>query len=277
MAIAEAAEAVEADRVAAEAAEAERIIREAEEAERRAREAEARRVREAEEAERRVREAEERRVREAEEADRRAREAEAAAAAEAARVAEEEENKRITERADFLALEERVKKAKEASLTRSQSIRYDSPSMMEGAVASGTVRSLSPNYAHHESSSRHSTPGPIEKIEHEDTAVKQIPMLRHVDETVEGEVIVRSIPVTAPEPIQRSATAIQSTSSSSGGPFFSYEELKQKFPPEGVDPSRKEEFLEDETFNQIFAMSKADFKAQPKWKRDQQKKRYNLF
>lgn len=60
------------------------------------------------------------------------------------------------------------------------------------------------------------------------------------------------------------------------GAKHSYEELKAGVPA-GVDPSRKEDYLDDATFTSKFGVSRADFAAQPKWRRDAKKKELGLF
>lgn len=47
--------------------------------------------------------------------------------------------------------------------------------------------------------------------------------------------------------------------------------------PEGVDPTQKEEYLDDATFQTVFGMNRQAFKALPKWKRDEAKKKQGLF
>ena len=47
--------------------------------------------------------------------------------------------------------------------------------------------------------------------------------------------------------------------------------------PANVDPTRKEEYLSDAEFNQVFGMDREQFSAQPKWKQDNMKKSKNLF
>lgn len=56
----------------------------------------------------------------------------------------------------------------------------------------------------------------------------------------------------------------------------SYEELKANTRA-GLDPSRKEEYLDDATFMSLFNMDKAAFAALSKWKKDEQKKKLGLF
>lgn len=56
---------------------------------------------------------------------------------------------------------------------------------------------------------------------------------------------------------------------------FSYEDLKGF--PEGVDPTRKEEYLDEASFKTVFGMDRSSFKALPKWKRDVAKKNVGLF
>jgi len=56
---------------------------------------------------------------------------------------------------------------------------------------------------------------------------------------------------------------------------FSLEELKRT--PAGIDPTCKEAYLDDVTFNTVFGMTSAAFGALPKWKRDAKKKEVGLF
>lgn len=51
----------------------------------------------------------------------------------------------------------------------------------------------------------------------------------------------------------------------------------QKGAPEGVDPSRKEQYLSDKEFDSVFKMNKDAFNKLPAWKRDNLKKAANLF
>ena len=45
----------------------------------------------------------------------------------------------------------------------------------------------------------------------------------------------------------------------------------------GVDPSRREQYLDDKEFIEVFGMSKSDFASQPKWKQVWAKKVKELF
>jgi hypothetical protein len=47
--------------------------------------------------------------------------------------------------------------------------------------------------------------------------------------------------------------------------------------PAGVDPTQKEEYLDNATFTTVFKMDRAAFRALPKWKRDAAKKAAGLF
>jgi hypothetical protein len=58
--------------------------------------------------------------------------------------------------------------------------------------------------------------------------------------------------------------------------YYSYDTLKGAFPG-SVDPTKKEEYLEDAIFSQLFGVTKDAFRAQPKWKRDAKKKDLGLF
>jgi len=58
--------------------------------------------------------------------------------------------------------------------------------------------------------------------------------------------------------------------------LVAYDDLVYE-PPAHVDGGRKEEYLHDEDFQEIFLMSKEEFRALPKWKRDNKKKELQLF
>jgi hypothetical protein len=45
----------------------------------------------------------------------------------------------------------------------------------------------------------------------------------------------------------------------------------------GVDPTRKEQYLSEDDFMQVFGVTKASFESQPKWKRDKSKRENGLF
>jgi hypothetical protein len=57
---------------------------------------------------------------------------------------------------------------------------------------------------------------------------------------------------------------------------FSYEELSTDI-PEGVNPTKKEQYLSDADFQQKFEMSKAEFNALPEWKRKFKKEKLKLW
>jgi hypothetical protein len=78
----------------------------------------------------------------------------------------------------------------------------------------------------------------------------------------------------APAPVAAAAAAAPIARSASG--LYSREQLTSG-PIDGVDPSRKEEFLLDAEFQTLFNMSKAEFAALPKWKQQAQKKNLGLF
>jgi advillin len=56
---------------------------------------------------------------------------------------------------------------------------------------------------------------------------------------------------------------------------FTHDQLKGVV--EGVDPAKKEEYLDDATFKALFNVERAAFRALPKWKRDEAKKKHGLF
>lgn len=57
---------------------------------------------------------------------------------------------------------------------------------------------------------------------------------------------------------------------------FDYEQLKGQF-PKGVDPTRKEAYLSDEQFQQVFGMTIDAFNNLKKWKQNDIKKANNLY
>jgi len=59
--------------------------------------------------------------------------------------------------------------------------------------------------------------------------------------------------------------------------YLEYDVLSGEALPAGVDVHRKEEYLFDEDFVEIFSCDKAAFKKLPKWKRDAKKKEVKLF
>lgn len=78
----------------------------------------------------------------------------------------------------------------------------------------------------------------------------------------------------APAPAPAAAPAVVYATPRPGA--FSYDELKAGVPA-GVDPSTKEEYLDDATFATVFKMERAAFRALAKWKRDDLKKKAGLF
>jgi hypothetical protein len=57
---------------------------------------------------------------------------------------------------------------------------------------------------------------------------------------------------------------------------FPYDQLKDVC-PEGVDPTQKEAYLDDKTFQETFGMDRHAFNGLAKWKRDAEKKKHGLF
>jgi len=63
-----------------------------------------------------------------------------------------------------------------------------------------------------------------------------------------------------------------------GGETLSYEFLKAgKDYPVNLDTNKKEAYLTDSDFVQIFKMNRVDFDKLPKWKKDKVKKDVGLF
>jgi len=58
---------------------------------------------------------------------------------------------------------------------------------------------------------------------------------------------------------------------------YSLEELQERPTPEGVDPSKLESYLNDDDFQDVMEMTKADFYALPSWKQNQLRKKNGLF
>jgi len=58
---------------------------------------------------------------------------------------------------------------------------------------------------------------------------------------------------------------------------YSYEDLKSGKFPSSVDKSNLENYLDDAEFAKVFKMSRKEFEAQPKWKKDGSKKAAKLF
>lgn len=73
-------------------------------------------------------------------------------------------------------------------------------------------------------------------------------------------------------------TLLRSSSSlsSTGGAGDGDEEPSYQLPSD-VNPKYREQYLTDQEFEAIFHMSKSAFNAQPKWKKQELKKRHNLF
>eukprot|EP01016_Furgasonia_blochmanni_P032675 TRINITY_DN336_c0_g1_i5.p1 TRINITY_DN336_c0_g1~~TRINITY_DN336_c0_g1_i5.p1 ORF type:complete len:265 (-),score=67.49 TRINITY_DN336_c0_g1_i5:62-856(-) len=47
--------------------------------------------------------------------------------------------------------------------------------------------------------------------------------------------------------------------------------------PKDVDPAKREEYLSDDDFKAVFGQTKAEFRALPKWRQAETKKKHNLF
>jgi hypothetical protein len=83
---------------------------------------------------------------------------------------------------------------------------------------------------------------------------------------------VAAAPAAVAAPVAAAAAQYNDPASKS----YSYEQLKAG-PIDGVDPIGKELYLEDTVFLELFGMDKVTFAAQPKWKKDTQKKKISLF
>ncbi|XP_065059180.1 advillin-like [Rhopilema esculentum] len=58
---------------------------------------------------------------------------------------------------------------------------------------------------------------------------------------------------------------------------YSYKELTARFLPDGVDPCQKERYLNDDEFQTVFRVSRAQFESLPGWKQQLLKKKANLY
>lgn len=59
--------------------------------------------------------------------------------------------------------------------------------------------------------------------------------------------------------------------------FIAYDDLVKLRLEDGIDPTRREDYLSDEAFATVFGMERDSFKALPAWKKQQKKKELNLF
>lgn len=83
-------------------------------------------------------------------------------------------------------------------------------------------------------------------------------------------------PAAAPAAAPAPAPAAQSAPKTAAAPgSYTYEQLKTT--NDGIDVTQKEEYLSDAEFQSVFGMDRAAFRAMPKWKRDDAKKKKGLF
>eukprot|EP00946_MAST-07B_sp_MAST-7B-sp1_P003696 g3696.t1 len=59
--------------------------------------------------------------------------------------------------------------------------------------------------------------------------------------------------------------------------FYTLEQLQSTPLPPGVDKTKRESYLDDQSFESLFGMDKASFAALPGWKRNAAKKKHKLF
>lgn len=83
----------------------------------------------------------------------------------------------------------------------------------------------------------------------------------------------------APEKPAPAADTAPAPAEESGEGFYSLETLQDKKECEklGIKMQERETYLADSKFQELFGMSKADFAKLAKWKKDQQKKKHELF
>jgi hypothetical protein len=56
-----------------------------------------------------------------------------------------------------------------------------------------------------------------------------------------------------------------------------FEQLKTMKGIDGIDPTKKETYLSDEQFMEVFGVDKNAFKNMPLWRRQEKKKKVGLF
>ncbi|XP_039473313.1 villin-1 isoform X2 [Oreochromis aureus] len=77
-----------------------------------------------------------------------------------------------------------------------------------------------------------------------------------------------------------SSSSASSLSSSGAGKILDPELLVNKTPdelPDGVDPTRKEDYLSDQDFENLLGSTRADFQRLPKWRQNDLKKKAGIF
>lgn len=72
-------------------------------------------------------------------------------------------------------------------------------------------------------------------------------------------------------------TSVSAALDSFSGATYTFEQLTGGSLPEGVDPTKKEQYLNDADFQKYMGMSKAEFNAMPAWKGNNIKKKAGLF
>merc|ERR1712166_57238 len=84
-------------------------------------------------------------------------------------------------------------------------------------------------------------------------------------------VVAAAAAAAAPEPKKRTSVAEAGT--------LTLEDLQNSevWHPKGIDPANREMYLSDAEFKATMGMPKADFEKLPKWKKDAEKKKHNLF
>jgi stage V sporulation protein SpoVS len=86
-----------------------------------------------------------------------------------------------------------------------------------------------------------------------------------------------SVP-TKPAAVVNTDIGDEKDNESPSGTIFSYSDLIKKPAPEGTDPSKKETYLSYAEFKKMFGMTYEEYNKIPqKWKKDDLKKKLNLF
>ncbi|KAG2683507.1 hypothetical protein I3760_10G033100 [Carya illinoinensis] len=146
----------------------------------------------------------------------------------------------------------------------------------QGSQRAAAVAALSSVLTAEKKQSRDPSPTPSNSSPPPETNPTEIPReVPLVKEAVEAAAVSQNNGEDS-EPKQET---VPEDNGSESGQTFTYDQLKAKSdnPATGIDLKRREAYLSDEEFQTIFGMTKGAFSKLPKWKRDMQKKKVDLF
>ncbi|KAG7958748.1 hypothetical protein I3843_10G032600 [Carya illinoinensis] len=146
----------------------------------------------------------------------------------------------------------------------------------QGSQRAAAVAALSSVLTAEKKQSRDPSPTPSNSSPPPETNPTEIPReVPLVKEAVEAAAVSQNNGEDS-EPKQET---VPEDNGSESGQTFTYDQLKAKSdnPATGIDLKRREAYLSDEEFQTIFGMTKGAFCKLPKWKRDMQKKKVDLF